>query len=334
MTTYLDNFARAVDQMLDEAPASANDLVSLAISGEQLRRGSALAESVSDEARRSLERYDAFLEIANNLDWPAELSVDLSGALEDLRAYAGEKRRLRDIERGEQYLVDVDHVLSIAAAETRAGHRSLEQLADLAAPARPDLAALAPELLDLAQVAEDRRLLFGRDPDYIDLFDFYEELARFAPSRVALESAVVRKATKQRLIDAAIADFYKPGLLDRVRELASRVKELFTLPIPATLTPVASFDTDPGVPELRQLASFDGLDVFTDGVFIHLVVEAGHRIKPVDAILEPKADAGIESFGDDAIRLPIPREPSTLRLTVEIDGERIELPPIHLTAAE
>jgi hypothetical protein len=260
--------------------------------------------------------------------------VDLSGALEDLRAYAGEKRRLRDIERGEQYLVDVDHVLSIAAAETRAGHRSLEQLADLAAPARPDLAALAPELLDLAQVAEDRRLLFGRDPDYIDLFDFYEELARFAPSRVALESAVVRKATKQRLIDAAIADFYKPGLLDRVRELASRVKELFTLPIPATLTPVASFDTDPGVPELRQLASFDGLDVFTDGVFIHLVVEAGHRIKPVDAILEPKADAGIESFGDDAIRLPIPREPSTLRLTVEIDGERIELPPIHLTAAE
>jgi hypothetical protein len=336
MTAYLDSLAASVDALLDDGPASANDLVALAISGEQLRRGIELAGSVSADPHRILERYDAFLSTAAVLEWPAELADDIQGALDELRAYGVQSRRLRSLERGEQLLIDLDHVLSIAAAETRAGHRTPSQLEELAESIRPTLSSLAPRLLDLAQLAEDRLLVLGSDPEYPELFAFYEELARFAPTRIMVENAVIRHAEKRRLIEAAVADFEKPTLVERLRDhlqaISEQMKFLVAVPAPATAASVARFDSATSVREFRPLTELDGLEIFTDGQSLRLVA-AGHELRPLEARAVPEAELAFRRVSDDVddvVCLDLPRHESIIHLVVEVDGERLDLPPIRV----
>jgi hypothetical protein len=258
MNQYVELFAENVQEVLDRKPESENDFVSLAVAGEQLRRSQLIAEETSVMAARVLERYDDFLSRYRG-QVPAGLERDLSGALVELEVYARAPSWGRDAGDGEEILMGIEQVLSVAAAARRIGRQPEEELKRLASMARDRIADLTPELQDLWQFAEDRLLTFAPDPDCPELFDWWEELAQFSPSRVELQVALKNRLVLEKAVERYADSLSRKPLIEKLKEKIDELGSIL-VPMPQISPQPAYFSSDEGTPpDVVPVHDFDGL---------------------------------------------------------------------------
>ena len=216
ITEVYHAFADSVHRILnrDWRPATegqANDFCSLAIAGESLRRKCEAYYEEEDGpqpyAFETLAIYDKFL--ANYTgETPAEhLEVDMNEVLAELTAYASIKPSERpkddiDLSSGVLLLHELEQILMIAAACWRA-RRALEEqvVIKMSVDAWAHVRHLSPYLQDLSQYAEDYELMNGDDPYFISLYNFWKELADFAPSSLAMANMIRQLARRERIIE-------------------------------------------------------------------------------------------------------------------------------------
>lgn len=194
-------FEDNVSDILDRGVECANDVVSLAIAGESLRRIVELSNT-PDNPPPALVAYDAFL-VSYAGDIHGGLEETLAVIMVDLDAYAHSPRLARDWETGTQLLYDIDETLSLAVAYVRMGRESKAWLADLASKTTAVVSYLMPQLGDLWQFAEDHELIYSDDPDHVELYGFWESLAWCAPTRIQFELDLRAWARRERLLGAA-----------------------------------------------------------------------------------------------------------------------------------
>ncbi|MDI7270065.1 MAG: hypothetical protein QME96_18910, partial [Myxococcota bacterium] len=186
---HIELFAANVEGILAGGVADADAFVHLAVSGEQLRRAVRFARAGATRARRTLRRYDRYL-AAHAGALPPDPGKQITAVLRDLRDYSGRAYRARDAEAGRRLLTELDEILCVGGAAWRTGRLGREKVDALAERARTRMRKVAPRLHDLWQHAEDAEVRFGPDPALPELFSFWEELARLAPSRLALAEAL------------------------------------------------------------------------------------------------------------------------------------------------
>jgi len=190
MTKALQLFADNTQRILDRGPDCANDIVSLTIAGESLRRiVELLPEHERDNPPAALVAYDTFLTSYTG-DVPEGLGETLASVLFDLDAYAHSSRLFRDWEHGTELLEDIDEVLSTAVGLVRMGRKDQAWLEDIAEKTTLVVAHLMPQLCDLLQFAEDHELIYGDDPEHVSLYGFWDALAWCAPTRIQFELAI------------------------------------------------------------------------------------------------------------------------------------------------
>jgi len=259
MDRYIDNFATTVREILDRQSRRHNDFVSLAISGEQLRRACETGVP-SDEARSTLAGYDQAL-AAGGYETPTleELRDAIDDQLGELERYAASSPAERDPADGEDILLAIDEALCIAAAGVRAGAVEASSVAALAAGLTDRVREVAHRCTELAQVAEDRQLLFGLDPRMPTLFDWWEPLAELAPSRLALRATVTEHMRRERLIERALSSY--EAMLAVTPTMTEQYPALGRGPLHALLD---NLDYDPD--DLRPHASADELRGLTTGL--------------------------------------------------------------------
>jgi hypothetical protein len=192
------SYAECVTPVLQRGLVDTNDFVSLVTAGERLRRAVVLADDkASFEDLSVLADYDGAL-VKHAALAPAGLAADLEAALVDLLVYSTEPVWKRAAQRAEaeSILCDIDEVLCVAVACHRVGCLTARELADLRTTARDGVGDLVPKLQDLWQFAEDWELTHGPDPDFPNVYHFWEELARFAPTRIELAVALQHRSRR------------------------------------------------------------------------------------------------------------------------------------------
>lgn len=179
-------YASLLREILQRQPGDPNDFVSLAVTGETLRRALAAADEPVEEARAALDAYDAALPAWKD-DVPTDIPSELDEALEELRACA--ESLAEDLPASFPALVGrVDELLAVAVAGVRAGALEQRVADELAQRARDEVGRYAANAPALWQPTEDRSAWLGTDPDYPGAYRWLEELARYSASRRALEA--------------------------------------------------------------------------------------------------------------------------------------------------
>lgn len=205
MTTAPDIYARTTRELLAELDRSQNAFVSLAISGERLRRTCVMTEA-SAEALATLASYDAALPLyAGPL--LEEIQEEVDGLLNEFDAYAATRLEGRDAEAGEDTLDGLDQAFLIGAAGMRAGFYEEADILALSVQVADRLRPHAFGCTELAQAAEDCQLIYGPDPRWPGLSAWWEMFAEAAPSRMALQATVVAEARRKRLIEQAVSRY-------------------------------------------------------------------------------------------------------------------------------
>jgi hypothetical protein len=180
---HITTFAEMLEEQLEAGICVPNDFVSLAITGEELRRALVVAEETYCREREALRRYDAALPTLRAFV-PLGVEHDLPGAFSALVACDG-----RD-EQDEDFVVGIDEVLGTAAASCRAGVLSHDAVVALGRQAHELARDLAPRLPWAWQLAEERSCALGPDAAFEGLYDWLEELAQLSASRLDLYLAL------------------------------------------------------------------------------------------------------------------------------------------------
>ena len=203
--------------ILDFGLETTNDIVSAAITGESLRRALTLSgdfdpedrewmdkDLIPEEFKPLLDRYEEALacpspdpsRLVGN--YGSELISRMDSALGDLEEYSRENILTRNASRGEDLLISVDEVLSVAVAAARAGWIVESSLSEISDMAKARVGEAAPRLNDLFGYSEGRELTFGPDADYAYAYGFWEELACLAPSRIMLAQTLSLRTASER----------------------------------------------------------------------------------------------------------------------------------------
>jgi hypothetical protein len=329
MDSYIDNFAASVARVLDRPSREPNDFVSLAISGEQLRRACAVGEP-SGAAQEMLGRYDHELST-----FPApsreDLKAGISEVVAELERYAASLRASRAEEIGVAALLRLDELLSVGAAEVRAGLLPEDDVISLASGVKELLRRIAPMCNELAQFAEDRQLLFGDDTRLPQLYEWWEQLARLAPSRLALQRTVGAAARRERRIAKAVADFEAAQSRPWLERLKDRLRALVTLSMVVPQHAFqASYANSTMLPdEHEELFSAEEFSVFRVGNTLVFKVTSEHLLEPV-SVTSRGASLRAEKLDDTCFRIELPTSDGVIESVVLLDGETIALPSIDL----
>ena len=212
-----DAFADSVNRIMEgpdrewrkPGQGQMNDFVSLAVAGECLRR---LCQAHLEEddgpqpyAFETLEKYDTFLSKYQG-EYPYHVVDDFKEVLADLTRYGEQPREERDYEQGCQLLMELEQVLMIMVAGWRARRALDEQVViNCANQACTHIDSIANTLSDLYEFADDHESLNGSDPNFLNLYGFWENLADLAPSRRRFEQAVREAIKKEKRIEDAVA---------------------------------------------------------------------------------------------------------------------------------
>lgn len=341
-TTPTSILVNALSAGLQEGTSSPGDVAAVAATGELLRRTLAMQENPSDEAIAVLNEYDRYLR-ANAALIPAELDPDLDNLIGELETYSQLGVTERDSEDGIEALRGIDEVLSIGAAACRATALAESKLTDLGLSAASRLREAAPRLPELWQHAEDREQDVGPDPDFMDLYGFWEVLACLAPSRVALELGLSARPAeeRERMIQRALKVLLKEEprrLWDRIHEGIKRLIERAETAIEVRLPPrILAFDHNDGAAlpkELTVLQDFDGaLTILQSEDRLIVSVPEDHELEVSQISVSYGPSPEAEQLSPNSIQLcwdAPTAETTILRLILRVDGDELEIPPLQV----
>jgi hypothetical protein len=317
MTESMQMFAANVERILREGVQTEGEFINLAIAGEHLRRGLLHEGDDADEAG-VLASYDRFLR--DGVSWSIDHAARQASVVEALREYASEPIAGREQEYGRELLLDLDSVLAVAGASTRAGLFENESLEGLANGARASLEELSASMIELASFARRRGLRFGRDPEFPTLYAFYDELSQYAPESVSVEAALTRAARYSKLVERAADKFQSVSLVEWIRQGLRKVVGTLSIELEPAMVGALS-DGDEGEPV--KIATIGGLEILRDRVRLHVVLPEVQTAsgESLETELYPPRDGA-------SVRLPV--EDDELVSWVTIAGDRIELPRLQL----
>ncbi len=334
MANYINNFAASTRRILNEGLDEANDFANLAIAGEQLRRACAIGDADVDAAQ-ALQEYDQFLRSYQG-SGAEELAKGLLATLADLQSHSQVAPFERNIERGKDMLLEIDELLSVAAAGLRASLVEKSVVESLASSVRVPIRKLASSIPELAQFAEDRELLFGPDPDVPELFAWWESIAENAPTRMALQVTVASSIRRNSIIAEALAKFDAEHTSSAVSSFVEKLKQRFqTITTPffvqtPSLAPQASFaDTQPIPARLREVIPGEDFSVLCDDTHLVFSVETGRTLVAISIALGNEV-LKADTIDDTSFRVPLPTKSGAIRVVLQIDGEELTLPEIDV----
>ena len=280
----------------------------------------ALLDAAPTEVAPILAAYEAAL-AAYHGPIPSTLDDDATAVAADLEAYRGDNDR--DGDMALSLILELDAIESTAVAAERAGRLPRGTADALAARLEQTLAGVSYRALHLAQLAEDRWLTVGDDPDLTGAYGWLDVLAEAAPSRARTDAIVKTSAEHERRIDEALQ------ILSRARPAERARRSLGGLPAFAVAQHVqqARFATaNVAVPKQTPLIEDDDLSIFLEEIYAgwHLVVAFVPPlwIDDVRAALDgaalSRADAGPHEF-----RFSLPDSAGRLHLELQIEDEVI-----------
>ena len=315
---FIHDLARLLADRLAEPATTADDFVRLASAGEPVRRAVALLDAVPTEVAPIITAYEAAL-TAYHGPTPSALDDDATGVAADLDAYRGD-----DDEDGDAALsliLELDAIVATTVAAERTGRLSHGTAAALAARLDQTLAGISHRAPHLAQLAEDRWLTVGDDPDFVGAYGWLDVLAEAAPSR-ARTAAVVKAAMEhERRLDEALR------ILSRARPAERARSSLGRLPPFAVAQHVqhARFaTTNVAVPNQTPLVEDDDLNIFFEesNASLHLVVAFRPPLwiddvrAALDGVTLSRVDGGPHEF-----RFSLPNHGGQLHLELQIEDE-------------
>jgi hypothetical protein len=183
-----------LELILKEQTGAMADFVSLAITGEWLRRALMMCEEPQPEGQAVLAEYDSALPLFEQTQ-PLELDKNISGALMDVTEYSKQDILMRDTNAGEDLLLAIDEVMAVAVAACRVGWIDEDELTRLSQKCIDEMWAAAHRLNDLWEYAEHREYSFCC-PDYPQAYHWWECLAQLSPFRIRLAIVVREWAAK------------------------------------------------------------------------------------------------------------------------------------------
>ena len=217
------------------------DFVQLAATAGQLRRAVLALDKKIPEVHGALQDFEARAgSIPDSVVEAVNPSVTEALNLLEEAAHASVFEDCT--EEAERCLDRLDDILSVASAVGRAGRMSSQAVEELGNRVSERVADLAPRLSSVWQHAEDMELSFAPDPDYPDLFSFWEELAWMAPSRRAMEgdlaTAFIDPVRRQALLEKARELVRQPlSWVERLRSWTQELTEPLLLPLTAPVAP-------------------------------------------------------------------------------------------------
>ena len=343
MSTHINRFAECLERALTTGLSTRDDLVSAAIAGEWLRRAVQLSTDPHVKERALIENYEQALQ---RFEWQdMGLQSRLTDTLQDVRDYTEEDVRTRDIEDGEERLLSIDEVLAVAIAACRGGGLRTEQLDSLTQQCAREMATLAPQLRDLWEFAEGREQIFGADPDYPMAYAWWESLAALSPSRIALAQTLTRRTAQEReaIIENVLDAVLQPeteSVLETIGRWVDQLSEI-VLPRPTAGMPgvgalVGAFIAPSskglaGPPKLQHIGGLPGtLDLLLATNKLIIQGADSLTLELVSATLSDGATVSGENVGPSQVEIRLPEDGANppLRITLRINGQAIELPPV------
>jgi hypothetical protein len=315
---FIRDLAELLAGRLAEPATTEDDFVRLASTGEPVRRAVALLDAVPADVASLLAAYEASL-AASQGPTPSTLLDDAIAIAADLTAY-----RVVDDEDGDSALsliLELDAIVSAIVAAERTGRLPHGTTNALAAQLEQTLAGMSYRAPHLAQLAEDRWLTVGDDPDLVGAYGWLDVLAEAAPSR-ARTAAVVKAATDhERRIDDAIAILSRARPADHAR---SSVGRLPPFAIARHVQPARFATANVAVPKQTPLVEDEDLSIFLEesSAELHFVVAFVPPVWIDDAraalngVELPRVNAGPHEF-----RFALPDHGGQLRLELRLDDD-------------
>ena len=191
---FLRDLAKSLARQLAEPATTPDDFLRLASTGEPVRRAAVMLEDVPGDVASLLATYEALLVVFPG-PAPAELVDDALATAADLAAYRADDDQ--DGDAGLTLILELDAIVSAVVAAERTG-RLPEGTADaLAVRLESMLVGVSYRAPHLAQLAEDRWITVGDDPDLVGAYGWLDVLAEAAPSRARI-AAIVKTAAAPR----------------------------------------------------------------------------------------------------------------------------------------
>jgi hypothetical protein len=345
MIRPVDILTESMMDCLSRAILSIEDFAEMAATGEQLRRCLGMLENPPARALEALARYDALLP-----GLPAEFVPDLEPILEESLAalvrFAGTAPQEQDENDGRRRLDHLDEILSVAVAGYRGGKLGIKVVESLGARAKELVSARAARLSLLWQYAEDMELSFGPDPDVHRLFDFWEELACLAQSRLDMEQALalrfidpVRRSALVERVMARYAPQVQQSVGDKILEWIEKLDRLYVQwPQLAAQASFSSGTGAGGAPVGKEaptrveilLEIPDALTVLRREASLIIEVPEGHLLALRSASVGSKEGPSGTNIGKNCIAFPVGdiEAGSSICLRIEVDGKPVDLPAI------
>lgn len=308
-----------VDRLAEPA-ATEDDFVRLATAGEPLRRSVALADTVSTDVAELVDKYEAALAGFRG-DAPTTLVDDAIAIASDVDSYVNRCEEDEDGLEALDLVLELDAIVSTAVAAERTGRLPRGTTDTLAARLEQALAGVSYRSPKLAQIAEDRWLTVGDDPELIGAYGWLDVLAEAAPSRARIDGVVKDAASRERRIDQAME------ILARRRPGERLSRSVTQLPVSVTAPRVqhAHFAaTEATVPEQTPLFENEDLSVFLEETRtgLHLVVAFAPPFwlddvrGSIDGVALARAAGGRHEF-----RFVLPDRGGRLRLELQIGDD-------------
>jgi len=315
---FIHDLAKLLADRLAEPATTADDFVRLASVGEPVRRAVALLDAVPTDVAPILAAYEAAL-TAYHGPMPSTLDADATAVAADLEAYRGEDDEDGDVALS--LILELEAIVSTTVAAERTGHLPNGTADALAARLEQTLAGVSHRMPHLAQLAEDRWLTVGDDPDLMGAYGWLDVLAEAAASRARTDAVVKAAAANERRVDEALR------ILSRARPIERARSSLGRLPPAASAPQVqhAWFATaNIAVPKQTPLVEDDDLSIFLEesNADLHLVVAFAPPLwiddvrAALDGVALSRVDAAPHEF-----RFTLPSHGGRLHLELQIEDE-------------
>jgi hypothetical protein len=314
---FIHELAKPLAERLSEPVSDADDFVSLAAVGEPLRRAVALLDAVPADVVPTLAAYETALAGFHG-PVPSTLNDDATAVAAELDAY-----RAADDQDGDAALaliLELDAIVATAVAAERIGRLPHGTADAMAARLEQTLAGISYRAPHLAQLAEDRWLTVGDDPELVGAYGWLDVLAEAAPSRSRID-AVVKSAAR---VEEAMRILSRARPAERARGLLGRLPPFAV----AQHVQHAQFATaNVAVPKQTPLLDEDDLCIFLEesNAALHLAVafKPPLWIDDVRATLDGIALSRVEA-GSHEFRFALPDHGGQLHLEIQIEDQVVE----------
>ena len=171
----VEGYAGLLSEILGRVNPTEADFISLAITGETLRR--------VDKLNDVLVLYDAALRSWVDLapDYTADALYKALSEIEKFVALQPHKRR----QDGAELVNELDEIFNVLFATVRAGRLTVDEGMRLASETRQRLGTIRFKAVPLWQPAEYRNVFLGPDPDFPEAYAWQADLGRFSMTRLS-----------------------------------------------------------------------------------------------------------------------------------------------------